>query len=73
MVTGLPDMHVEHDGVCKGCPLGNNAKGSFPRTDNRYNKIMEIINLYVCKKITLPYLGKFLYYVIFINDFSCKT
>jgi hypothetical protein len=29
MVTGLPDMQVEHYGVCKGCALGKNAKEFF--------------------------------------------
>jgi hypothetical protein len=32
MVTGLPDMQVEHDGVCKGYALGKNAKKSFQTT-----------------------------------------
>jgi hypothetical protein len=30
MVTGLPALCVEHDGICRGCALGKNAKGSFP-------------------------------------------
>ena len=29
MVTGLPMLHVDHDGVCRGCALGKNTKGSF--------------------------------------------
>jgi hypothetical protein len=34
MVTVLSDIQVEHDGVCKGCALGNNAKGSFSSSNN---------------------------------------
>ena len=26
MVTGMPDFHFEHDGICRGCALGKNAK-----------------------------------------------
>jgi hypothetical protein len=29
MVTGLPKILIEHDGICKGCALGMNAKGYF--------------------------------------------
>jgi hypothetical protein len=73
MVTGLSDMQVQHDGVCKGCALGKNAKGSFSSSDNRSKGILEIIHSYVCKQMTVPFLGNFLYYVIFIDDYSCKT
>jgi transposase InsO family protein len=34
---------------------------------------MEIIHLDVCGQMTVPSLGNFLYYVTFIDDFSCKT
>jgi thiamine biosynthesis lipoprotein ApbE len=49
MVTDLPDMQVAHDGVCKGCTLGKNAKGSFPNSDNRSKGIIDIIHLDVCR------------------------
>jgi hypothetical protein len=58
MVTCLPDMQVEHDGVCKGCALGNNAKGSFSSSDNRSKGILDIIHLDVCKQIIVPYIEK---------------
>jgi hypothetical protein len=64
---------VEHDGVCKGCALGNNAKGIFPSSDNRSNGILNIIHSYVCRKMTVPSLGNVFYYVTFIDDFSHKT
>jgi hypothetical protein len=73
MVAGLPDMQVEHDGVCKGCALGKNAKGSFPSSDNRSKGILDIIHLDVCGQMTVPSLGNFLYYAIFIEDFSQKN
>jgi transposase InsO family protein len=34
---------------------------------------MDIIHSNVCGQMTMPSLGKFLYYVIFIDDYSCKT
>jgi hypothetical protein len=33
MVTGLPGIRVERNGVCKGCALGKNTKGSFTSND----------------------------------------
>jgi hypothetical protein len=73
MVTSLPDMQVEHDGVCKGCALGKNAKGRFSSSDNRSKGILDIIHSDVCGQMMVPSLGNFLYYVIFIDDYSRKT
>jgi len=44
MVTGLLDMQVENDGVCKGYALGNNVIGSFLSSDSRSEDIMDIIH-----------------------------
>jgi hypothetical protein len=44
MVTSLPEIHVQHDGVCKGCALGKNVKGSFLRSDNRSKGILDLIH-----------------------------
>jgi hypothetical protein len=33
MVIGVPKIHVEHDGIYKGCALCKNSKGSFPSSD----------------------------------------
>jgi transposase InsO family protein len=66
-------MQVEHDGVCKGCALGKNSKGSFSTSDNRSKGILDIIHSYVCRQMTIPSLGNFLYYVIFIDDYSRNT
>jgi hypothetical protein len=49
MVIGLSNIQVEHDGVCKGCALGKNAKGIFSSSDNRSKGISEIIHSYVCE------------------------
>jgi transposase InsO family protein len=73
MVSGLPDMQVQRDGVCKGCALGKNAKGSFSSNDNRSKGILEIVHSDVCEQMTVPSLGNFIYYIIFINDYSRKT
>jgi transposase InsO family protein len=73
MVTGLPELQVEHDGICRGCALGKNAKGYFPSSDSRSKGILDLVHSDVCGPMTVASLGGFLYYVIFIDDFSRKT
>jgi hypothetical protein len=33
MVTGLLDIQVNHEGICKGCTQGKNMKNPFPRSN----------------------------------------
>ena len=35
MVTILLVLYVDHDGICRGCALGKNAKESFLSSDSR--------------------------------------
>jgi hypothetical protein len=73
MVTGLLNIQGEHDGVCKGCALDKNTKGSFTSSDNRSKGILDIIHFDVCRQMIVLFLGNFIYYVLFINDYSRKT
>jgi transposase InsO family protein len=73
MVTGLPKIHVEHDGICRGCTLGNNSKGSFLSNDNRSKGILDLVHTDLCGPMTVYSLSEYLYYVIFIDDHSRKT
>jgi hypothetical protein len=73
MVTGLPEIQIQHEGVCKGCALGKNVKGSFPSSDNRSKEILDLIHSDVCGPMTVASLNGYLYYVLFIDDHSRKT
>jgi hypothetical protein len=73
MVTGLPKIHIEHDGICKGCALGKNVKGSFSSSDSRSKGILDLIHTDVCGPMTVASLRGYLYYVLFIDDHSRKT
>ena len=44
MVTGLPEIQDNHDGVCKGCAHGKNVKIPFPSSDSKVNGILDIIH-----------------------------
>jgi hypothetical protein len=72
-VTGLPKIHIQHKGGCKGCALGKNVKGSFPSSDNRSKEILDLIHSDLCGPMTVASLNGYLYYVLFIDDHSRKT
>jgi hypothetical protein len=57
MVTGLPRLCVEHDGICRGYALGMNAKGSFLCNDNRSKGILDFVHSYLCGHMTVASLS----------------
>ena len=70
MVKGMPSFDVVHDSVCRGCALGKNVKRKFPRIHTIYKGILYLVHLYVCGPMSSPSLSGYLYYVLFIDDFS---
>ena len=54
MVTCMPEFPYEHDGICKGCPLGKNIKKSFPKSSSRSEGTLDIIHSDICGPVTLP-------------------
>jgi hypothetical protein len=73
MVTRLLEIQIHNKGVCKGCALVKNVKGSFLSNDNRSKEILDLIHLDVCGPMTVASLNGYLYYVLFIDDHSRKT
>jgi hypothetical protein len=57
MVTSLPEICIEHDGICRGCAHGTNAKGSFPSSDNRSKGILEFLHSDLCGPMTVASLS----------------
>ena len=72
-VTGMPDTLNDHDGVCRGCVLGKNVKGSFPSSSRRSKGILDLVHSDSCRPMLAQSLSMYLYYVLFIDDFSRKT
>jgi hypothetical protein len=72
MVPSLPEIQVQHNGVCRGCALGKNVKGSLS-SDIRSKGILDLIYSDVCGPMTVASLNVYLYYVLFIDDHSRKT
>jgi hypothetical protein len=73
MVEGIPELICTHKGICKGCAIGKNIKKPFPGSNNRSKEMLNLIHSDVCGLMPVRYLGGFLYYVIFIDDYSRKT
>ena len=73
MVTSLPMLHVDHDGICRGCALGKNTKGSFPKTEGKSKGILYLVHFDLCGPMTITSLGGYNYYLTFIDDHSRKT
>ena len=35
VVTGLPKLKIDHEGICKGCAKGKNIKNPFPKSETK--------------------------------------
>jgi transposase InsO family protein len=72
-VTGLPKFKVDHEGVCNECAQGKNIKNPFPKRYNKLEGFLELIHSNVCGPMPSTSIGGYVYYVSFIDDYSCKT
>ena len=71
-VTGMPDILNDYDGVCRGCGLGKNVKSSFPSNSRRSKGILDMVHSDIYGSMSAKSLLGFLFYVLFIDDFSRK-
>jgi hypothetical protein len=75
MVTGLPDISLDHQGVCRGYiyALGKNVKVPFPSSETRSKGLLDPIHSDVGGPMSATSVKGTSYYVTFIDDFSRKT
>jgi hypothetical protein len=73
ITTGLPDFSIEQYDVCRGCAMGKYAKAPFLASDSRSAGILDLIHSDVSERMSSPSLSGYLYYVLFIDDYSRKT
>jgi hypothetical protein len=73
VATGVPQISIEHQDVCRGCALGKFAKASFPSSDNRSAGILDLVHTDVCMPMSQKSLSGCEYYLTFIDDYSKKT
>jgi transposase InsO family protein len=72
-VTGVPQISIEHQDVCRGCALDKFAKASFPNSDTRSAGILDLVHADMCGPMTRRSLSGSEYYLTFIDDYSRKT
>jgi hypothetical protein len=70
---GLPELKVDHEGVCNGCAQGKNIKNSFSKRDSKEKGVLELIHSDMCGLIPSSSISGYVYYVSFIDDYSHKT
>lgn len=73
MVSGMSKITMDHDGVCQGCTSGKHVEGPFPSNKSKTSEVLHLIHSDLSRPITLTSLGGYLYYIIFVDDFSHKT
>ena len=71
-MTEIPDMKIDHEGVCKGCVEGKNIKNPFPKSNTKTEGILELIHSDVCGPMPSTSLSGYAYHVSFIYDYSRK-
>jgi len=72
MVEGMSNSSLDF-GFCENCVYGKQNWRSFPSGGKRAKKILELVHSDMFGPVKVPSLGKFVYYVSFIDDFSRNT
>jgi transposase InsO family protein len=70
-VTGLPELKVDHKGVCNGCAQGKNIKNPFSE-ERQQSRRSPRTHSFRCVWPNAIISG-YVYYVSFIDDYSRKT
>jgi hypothetical protein len=72
MVVGISNCTLDFD-LCEHCIYGKHNRVRFPSGATRAKGILELIHSDVFGPVPVPSLGKSMYYVSFIDDFSRNT
>ena len=73
LVIGMPKLSQIRNESYKGLTLVKNTKKSFPHSLSKTKDVLELVYSDICGPMSTPSIGGFLYYVIFVDDFSRKT
>jgi hypothetical protein len=72
MVEGMSNCTLDFD-FCEHCIYGKHNRVRFPSGATREKGILELIHSDVFGPVLVPSLGKYVYYVSFIDDLSRNT
>ena len=71
MVEGMSNSFLDFD-FCQNCVYGKQNRVSF-LSGKRAKQILELVHSDVFGPVKVPSLGKSVYYISFIDDFSRNT
>jgi hypothetical protein len=72
MVEGMSNFSLDFD-FCEHCLYGKQNRVRFPSSTTRAEGILQLVHSDVFGPVSVPSLGKYMYYVSFIDEFSRKT
>jgi transposase InsO family protein len=72
MVEGMSNCSLDFD-LCEPCIYGKQSQVRFPTGSTRVEGILQLVHSDVFGLVSVPSLGKFVYYVSVIDDFSRNT
>jgi transposase InsO family protein len=72
MVEGMSNYSLDFD-FCEHCVDGKHNQVRFPSGATRVEGILQLVHSDVFGPVSVPSLGKYVYYVSFIDDFSRNT
>jgi hypothetical protein len=72
MVEGMSNCSLDFD-LCKHCLYGKQNQVRFSSSATRARGVLQLVHNDVFGPLTIPSLGKSVYYVSFIDDFSRNT
>jgi hypothetical protein len=72
MVEGMSNYSLDFD-FCEHCVYGKKNQVRFPSSALRAEEILQLLHNDVFGLVSVPSLGKYMYYVSFIDDFSRNT
>ena len=68
MVEGMSNCSLDFD-FCEHCLYGKQNRVRFPSSASREEGILQLVHNHVFGPVSLPSLGKYGYYVSFIDEF----
>jgi hypothetical protein len=72
MVEGMSNCSLDFD-FCENCLYGKQNRVRFPSGATRAEGILQLVHSDVFGPMSVPSLGKSMYYVSFIDEFSRKN
>lgn len=73
MVSGMSKIRLVHDGFYQWCASVNRVKGLFPLRKWKVSQVLHLAHFDLCGPMLVTTFGGYLYYLIFVDDFSCEN